>query len=139
MVQRKHEDKNLNNENSANENVSENGTNLIQLDFVKSALTNNPCMVIILKTYIMAPIHFLIFQNHQSHLYLQGEDKLYVNSAETLIKLFSDRSLKDDVFGETISISQTPAEGRQWLVIPVPSTYTATNWPIRVSITIRLL
>lgn len=67
-------------------------------------------------------------------MYLQGEDKLYVNSAETLIKLFSDRSGKDDgVFGETISVSSTPAEGRQWLVIPVPSTYTATNWPVRVN------
>lgn len=90
-------------------------TNLIQMDFVKSALTVNPCM------------------SHQCHLYLQGEDKLYVNSANTLIKIFSERSDKeDDVLGNFAS-ETTLAEGRQWLVIPVPSTYSATNWPIRYS------
>lgn len=95
----------------------EHDNNLIQLDFVKSALTINPCM------------------SHQSHLYLQGDDKLYVNSAETLIKMFAERQIgKDDVFGENLSSNLTTqlAEGRQWLVVPVPSTYSATNWPIRV-------
>ncbi|EFA06481.2 guanine nucleotide exchange factor subunit Rich [Tribolium castaneum] len=98
--------------------VNSNGTctNLLQLDFMKSALTINPCM------------------SHQSHLYLQGEDKLYVNSADTLIKMFSERSTKDEgVFNESLSMPSTLAEGRQWLVIPVPSTYSATNWPIRYS------
>ncbi|XP_074042541.1 guanine nucleotide exchange factor subunit Rich isoform X2 [Leptinotarsa decemlineata] len=91
-------------------------TSLVQLDFVKSALTNNPCM------------------SHQSHLYLQGEDKLYVNSADTLIRAFSERSKKDDSFGENLgSFSTTHAEGRQWLVIPIPSTYSSTNWPTRYS------
>ncbi|CAH2013065.1 unnamed protein product [Acanthoscelides obtectus] len=91
-------------------------TNLIHLDFIKSALTINPCM------------------SHQSHLYLQGEDKLYINSADTLIRMFSDRSGKDDVFGESMSaLSSTLVEGRQWLVVPVPSTYSATNWPVRYS------
>ncbi|XP_066249588.1 guanine nucleotide exchange factor subunit Rich isoform X2 [Euwallacea similis] len=92
------------------------GTNLIQLDFVKSALTINPSM------------------SHQSHLYLQGEDRLYVNSAENLIKTFSERSNREEmVFGESANTTTTLAEGRQWLVIPVPSTYSATNWPIRYS------
>ncbi|KAK9744460.1 RIC1 [Popillia japonica] len=94
------------------------GTSLIRLDFVKSALTINPCM------------------SQQSNLYLQGEDKLYVNSADTLIKIFSDRSSKDEgVFSESFFSlsSSTLAEGRQWLIIPVPSTYSATNWPIRYS------
>lgn len=95
-------------------------TSLIQLDFAKSALTINPCM------------------SHQSHLYLQGEDKLFINSADTLIKIFSDRTAnnKDEsVFGGDASPASTKplAEGRQWLVIPVPSTYSATNWPIRYS------
>ncbi|KAG5887614.1 hypothetical protein JTB14_002623 [Gonioctena quinquepunctata] len=104
--------------NNSNLNVEtqEHNTSLIQLDFVKSALTINPCM------------------SHQSHLYLQGEDKLYVNSADTLIRVFSERSKKDEVFGENFSsLSTTLSEGRQWLVIPVPSTYSATNWPIRYS------
>lgn len=48
--------------------------------------------------------------------------------------MFSERSSKEDVFGENISpLTSTLAEGRQWLVIPIPSTYTATNWPIRYS------
>lgn len=54
-----------------------------------------------------------------------------------LIKMFSHRSGgKDDfLFNEssyTYLGTNTLAEGRQWLVIPVPSTYSATNWPIRV-------
>lgn len=48
--------------------------------------------------------------------------------------MFAERSCKDDVFGETASsLTTTLAEGRQWLVIPVPSTYSATNWPVRYS------
>ncbi|CAG9764875.1 unnamed protein product [Ceutorhynchus assimilis] len=106
----------LDNDNSENGNFLANESNLIQLDFVKSALTINPCM------------------SHQSHLYLQGEDKLYVNSADNLIKTFSERSNRDEaIFGENMALTSTLAEGRQWLVIPVPSTYSATNWPVRYS------
>lgn len=48
--------------------------------------------------------------------------------------MFSARSSKDDVFGENNTpLSNTLAEGRQWLVIPIPSAYTSTNWPIRYS------
>lgn len=48
--------------------------------------------------------------------------------------MFSERSTKEDVFAENISpLSSNLAEGRQWLVIPIPATYTATNWPIRYS------
>nr|XP_023020683.1 guanine nucleotide exchange factor subunit Rich [Leptinotarsa decemlineata] len=75
-----------------------------------------------------------VSKSHQCHLYLQGEDKLYVNSANTLIRAFSERSKKDDSFGENPgSFSTTHAEGRQWLVIPIPSTYSSTNWPTRYS------
>lgn len=102
-------------EESSSDGSSSFRTSLIELDFVKSALTINPC------------------QSHQSHLYLQGEDRLYVNSADTLVKMFSDRTNKDDLFGDLPASMTTLAEGRQWLVIPVPSTYSATNWPVRVS------
>ncbi|KAK4884322.1 hypothetical protein RN001_000593 [Aquatica leii] len=102
--------------NSNSDDANPTQFSVIQLDFVKSALTSNPCM------------------SHQSHLFLQGDDRLYVNTANTLIKLFSDRSAKDDgVLSEngTFSASSTLAEGRQWLVIPTPSTYSSTNWPMR--------
>ncbi|KAK9874059.1 hypothetical protein WA026_002414 [Henosepilachna vigintioctopunctata] len=93
-------------------NVAYPSSKLFQLDFVKSALTANPCM------------------SHQSHLYLQGEDKLYVNSVDTLLKKFSERTTRDEgAFNEYESL----AEGRQWLVIAVPSSYSGTNWPIRYS------
>lgn len=111
---------NLDNSKDSNLNPSNSDDlvkNLVQMDFVKSALTINPCM------------------GHQSHLYLQGEDRLYINSADTLVKKNTDRTSKDDtMFTETISSAgNTLSEGRQWLVLPVPSTYTATNWPIRYS------
>lgn len=110
----------LDNSIDRNSNTSINedpAKSLVQMDFVKSALTINPCM------------------GHQSHLYLQGEDRLYINSADTLVKKNTDRTSKDDgIFIENISsASNTLSEGRQWLILPVPSTYTATNWPIRYS------
>ncbi|KAH9633226.1 hypothetical protein HF086_017781 [Spodoptera exigua] len=43
-------------------------TNIIQLDFVKSPLSVNPCM------------------SNQRHLYLQADDKLYVNLEDNLTK-----------------------------------------------------
>lgn len=55
---------------SGNEKSYTPHTSLVQMDLVKSALAVNPCMSL------------------QSHLYLQGEDKLYVNSANTFIKVF---------------------------------------------------
>lgn len=59
-----------------------------------------------------------------------------MNSADMLIKMFSNRPGKDGAVFNESSYSylgtNTLAEGRQWLVIPVPSTYSATNWPIRV-------
>ncbi|CAH1163628.1 unnamed protein product [Phaedon cochleariae] len=117
MVKRNIENK-LNSSNTeidVNSNV-DGKTSVVQLEFARSALTINPSM------------------SHQSHLYLQGEDKLYVNSADTLIRAFSERSKKDELFGDNPSSLTTPlAEGRQWLVIPVPSVYSSTNWPIRYS------
>ncbi|XP_019759391.2 guanine nucleotide exchange factor subunit Rich isoform X1 [Dendroctonus ponderosae] len=99
-----------------NGDISPAESSLIQLDFAKSAMTINPCM------------------SHQGHLYLQAEDRLYVNSADNLIKTFSERSNREDaLFGDSANSTTTLAEGRQWLVIPVPSTYSATNWPVRYS------
>ncbi|ERL90008.1 hypothetical protein D910_07366, partial [Dendroctonus ponderosae] len=90
-----------------NGDISPAESSLIQLDFAKSAMTINPCM---------------------------AEDRLYVNSADNLIKTFSERSNREDaLFGDSANSTTTLAEGRQWLVIPVPSTYSATNWPVRYS------
>lgn len=105
---------NDNDENSAKSSVN----TVIQLDFVKSALTVNPCM------------------SHQSHLYLQGDDKLYINLGDTLLKTYIERPEKDDgVFGDNspLTVMSTLAEGRQWVVVPIPAAYSGTNWPVRYS------
>lgn len=88
---------------------------VIQWGFVKSALTVNPCM------------------SHQAHLYLQGEDRLYVNLGSGLTKVYQMRS---DVTNEQeplphMTVTSTLVENKQWLVILLPSTYSSTNWPIR--------
>ncbi|GLH13764.1 Guanine nucleotide exchange factor subunit Rich [Gryllus bimaculatus] len=92
---------------------------VIQLDFVKSALTVNPCM------------------SHQGHLYLQGEDRLYVNLGESWTKMYSEQSREQ--LSSLYGIADTTSTGslntmmgnKQWIVVQIPSAYLGTNWPIR--------
>ncbi|PNF21795.1 Guanine nucleotide exchange factor subunit Rich [Cryptotermes secundus] len=96
---------------------------VIQLEFVKSALTVNPCM------------------SHQSHLYLQGEDRMYVNLGDNLTKVYHERprdqlsSLygSDDMFRDVgnLIVTSMLTGSKQWTVVPIPSAYSGTNWPIR--------
>ncbi|XP_047001163.1 guanine nucleotide exchange factor subunit Rich [Schistocerca americana] len=96
---------------------------VIQLDFVKSALTVNPCM------------------SHQGHLYLQGGDRTYINLGENLMKVYHQHP-KDqrsplyssgEVFLDTenVTVTSTLMGSKQWIVVPIPSAYSSTNWPIR--------
>ncbi|XP_026289117.1 guanine nucleotide exchange factor subunit Rich isoform X1 [Frankliniella occidentalis] len=105
---------------------------VVLLDFVKSALTVNPCM------------------GHLTHLYLQGEDKLFINLGGT--GLSSPKKSADETKGHGALFvpgpglafaeptkSTTSGVGtnsqlmgsKQWVVVPLPSTYSAANWPIR--------
>ncbi|XP_067944083.1 guanine nucleotide exchange factor subunit RIC1-like isoform X2 [Watersipora subatra] len=70
----------------------------IQLHFLKSPLTVNPCL-----------------SNHK-HLFLQAEDKLYIN-------LGSDKTEED--------ASNVLIANKQWRVVPIRYTYLGSNWPIR--------
>ena len=79
-------------------------SHVMQLHFVKSALTVNPCSA-----------------NHE-HVFLQGEDKIYINIGDT-----SQKS-SQSVFESRISIGN-----KLWQMIPISHSYLATNWPIRVS------
>ncbi|GBP13948.1 Guanine nucleotide exchange factor subunit Rich [Eumeta japonica] len=107
-------------------------TSLIQLDFIKSPLTVNPCM------------------SNQSHLYLQADDKLYVNLEDNLTKRtkISLIDSTDTYEGENGLLEQTERMDmttkyrelvddnecrKQWIVLPLPATYIATNWPLRYS------
>lgn len=37
-----------------------------------------------------------------------------------------------------MTVTSTLVESKQWLVVPLPSTYSSTNWPIRVSLIVIL-
>ncbi|XP_054278779.1 guanine nucleotide exchange factor subunit Rich isoform X2 [Macrosteles quadrilineatus] len=104
-----------NNSESANDNTETTPRDtIIQLGFVKSALTVNPCM------------------SRQTHLYLQGEDRLYVNLSPGLTKVYEMRaSLEEDKPLPHLKVTSALVENKQWLVILLPSLYSATNWPIR--------
>lgn len=111
----------------------------------------------------------LLNQNHQSHLYLQADDRLYVNIGDSITKATHNKrsgEVPDDDKNETTkddpsTLSYNPnmdndniivgefdnddadsftnsnsniADGKHWIVLPLPATYSATNWPIRVCV-----
>ncbi|XP_072943063.1 guanine nucleotide exchange factor subunit Rich [Epargyreus clarus] len=106
-------------------------SNLIQMDFVKSPLSVNPCM------------------SNQRHLYLQGADKLYVNLEDNLTKRtkVSIIDSSGDAYQEngpdqpTVYTSRAKYKDfvhdnecrKQWIVLPLPATYISSNWPLRYS------
>ncbi|KAI5708804.1 hypothetical protein M8J76_003642 [Diaphorina citri] len=74
--------------------------------------------------------------SHQSHLFLQGEDKLYINFGSGLSRLYqmSEDGPTSLSSGEVSpSISSSLIENKQWHVVSLPATYAATNWPIRLA------
>ncbi|XP_014479745.1 PREDICTED: guanine nucleotide exchange factor subunit Rich [Dinoponera quadriceps] len=98
-------------EENGNEACSNGNRSLIQLDFAKSPLTINPCM------------------GHHGHLYLQGEDRLYLNLGAGISSSASGFHLASEMPND--SMLQTLAGCKQWLVVPIPTTYSGSNWPIR--------
>ncbi|KAL0278915.1 UNVERIFIED_CONTAM: hypothetical protein PYX00_000593 [Menopon gallinae] len=96
-------------------------SNILQMDFVKSALTVNPCM------------------SNSGHLYVQGEDRLYISLGDGITKSYCEKSRDpggnrfDVEFSETFNISMinTLMGSKQWIIVPLPAAYSSTNWPIR--------
>ncbi|XP_034835409.1 guanine nucleotide exchange factor subunit Rich isoform X2 [Maniola hyperantus] len=106
-------------------------SNLIQMDFVKSPLSVNPGM------------------SNQRHLYLQADDKLYVNLDDNLTRRtkMSIIDSSSDTYQE--NGAEQPVEydssakyqefvddnecRKQWVVLQLPATYIASNWPLRFS------
>lgn len=93
------------------ENMNYQVRSVVQWEFVKSPLTVNPCM------------------SNNGHIYLQGEDRLYINLGH---KVFSNNisvhianGNRGDGFCHALSGT------KQWLVIPIPNSYVSCNWPIR--------
>ena len=74
---------------------------------------------------------YFVFQSHKSHLALQGEDRLYVNLGAGITKVYQLPKQNAQVQTK-MSITSQLVENKQWLVVLLPSTYSSTNWPIRV-------
>jgi len=87
---------------------------IMQLQFVKSTLTVNPCM-----------------SNHE-HLFLQGEECLYLNTGDMVSEtqdLIEGNGTRPVISG-TVGHS-TLVSNKQWIVIQIPPNYLDSNWPIR--------
>nr|XP_033781566.1 RAB6A-GEF complex partner protein 1 isoform X2 [Geotrypetes seraphini] len=100
---------------------------ILQFEFIKSALTVNPCM------------------SNQEQVLLQGEDRLYLNSgdaaqaqsprntsAHSEYKPSRERVLFADDVLDSHGLS-TLLGHRHWHVVQIHSTYLESNWPIRFS------
>ncbi|EDS41856.1 connexin43-interacting protein of 150 kDa [Culex quinquefasciatus] len=126
-------------------NSSGTRTMLIQLDFVKSILTINPCM------------------SYNSYLLLQGDDKLYINHGDVLQNIYHStnayaneseangygrnpqytglskedleymRNENDDNAEKYVQVNSVLSESKHWVVLNLPTAYTASNWPVRYS------
>ncbi|XP_036325468.1 guanine nucleotide exchange factor subunit Rich [Rhagoletis pomonella] len=105
---------------------------VLQLNFIKSTMSMNPCMA------------------SQSHILLQGDDTLYINQGDSLEKIyfgskftFPNNSTEPTQKGfkhnesmevkKSVDISSILSESKLWNVIQLPLTYAASNWPIRYS------
>ncbi|CAL4122714.1 unnamed protein product [Meganyctiphanes norvegica] len=102
------------------------GTSVLQFSFIKSALTVNPCM------------------SRVGRVLLQGNDRLYINTSEGLFGASNNLSRDslslyfedDDDEGDFDEFSNQQdssnvSANKQWIVVPIPYNYTASNWPIR--------
>uniref|UniRef100_A0A671RUS7 Protein RIC1 homolog n=1 Tax=Sinocyclocheilus anshuiensis TaxID=1608454 RepID=A0A671RUS7_9TELE len=89
-------------------------TGILQFQFIKSALTVNPCT------------------SNQEQVLLHGEDRLYLTCGEpTQAHSVSDKSPSRDS-GSPLSQGLSTLLGhKHWQVVQIHSTYLETNWPIR--------
>ncbi|NWW72175.1 RIC1 protein, partial [Climacteris rufus] len=100
---------------------------ILQFQFIKSALTVNPCM------------------SNQEQVLLQGEDRLYLNCGDatqaqsprnTSAHSEHNHSRERGTFSDGSLDSQglsTLLGHRHWHVVQIHSTYLESNWPIRFS------
>ncbi|XP_071838357.1 guanine nucleotide exchange factor subunit RIC1-like isoform X2 [Apostichopus japonicus] len=113
--------------NNQSEDTNQDTTGqLLQLPFVKSALTTNP-----------------VLTNHE-HLFLQGGDRLYLNSGDALVKC----SAQDEADGKSpVRHHVTPSSlcsfgdnnstlmgSKHWSIIQIPHSYLTNNWPLKFSV-----
>ncbi|ALC44865.1 Rich [Drosophila busckii] len=102
--------------------------NVLQLQFVKSALSMNPC------------------QTAHAHILLQGDDCLYINQGDNLEQTYgnakctfpsSSSAATTAANEDCLELPQRPhigsilTESKYWTLLQLPLNYAATNWPIR--------
>ncbi|NXJ17666.1 RIC1 protein, partial [Dicrurus megarhynchus] len=116
---------NMKPERNANNEAHQFG--ILQFQFIKSALTVNPCM------------------SNQEQVLLQGEDRLYLNCGDaaqaqsprnTSAHSEHNHSRERGPFSDGSLDSQglsTLLGHRHWHVVQIHSTYLESNWPIRFS------
>ncbi|NWV45364.1 RIC1 protein, partial [Daphoenositta chrysoptera] len=116
---------NMKPERNANNEAHQFG--ILQFQFIKSALTVNPCM------------------SNQEQVLLQGEDRLYLNCGDaaqaqsprnTSAHSEHSHSRERGPFSDGSLDSQglsTLLGHRHWHVVQIHSTYLESNWPIRFS------
>lgn len=80
---------------------------------------------------------FFQLKGHHGHLYLQGEDRLYLNLGSGVSTYNGSFHLTNET--PLDSSLQTLSGSKQWLVVPIPIAYSGSNWPIRVSNFIKIL
>ncbi|NXU89600.1 RIC1 protein, partial [Xiphorhynchus elegans] len=116
---------NMKTEKDANTEAHQFG--ILQFQFIKSALTVNPCM------------------SNQEQVLLQGEDRLYLNCGDatqaqsprnTSAHSEHNHSRERSPFSDGSLDSQglsTLLGHRHWHVVQIHSTYLESNWPIKFS------
>uniref|UniRef100_A0A672QSF7 Protein RIC1 homolog n=2 Tax=Sinocyclocheilus grahami TaxID=75366 RepID=A0A672QSF7_SINGR len=89
-------------------------TGILQFQFIKSALTVNPCT------------------SNQEQVLLHGEDRLYLTCGDpTQAHSVSDKSPSRDSSSPLSQGLSTLLGHKHWQVVQIHSTYLETNWPIR--------
>jgi hypothetical protein len=70
-------------------------------------------------------------QSKQEHIYLQGEDRLYLNLGQT--REFSEGGERTDGSNArgSINLSLMSSGSKHWTSISIPHTYMGSSWPIR--------
>ena len=68
-------------------------------------------------------------QSNHDHLFLQGSDRLYLNSSKSVVSHSNHGNQERGVATDNVSPPQ-------WKVIQLPSNYLVMNWPVKVCVRI---
>ena len=67
-------------------------------------------------------------QSNHDHLFLQGSDRLYLNSSKSVVSSGNHGNHGNQERGVATDNVSSP----QWKVVQLPSSYLVMNWPVKV-------